>query len=291
MKPKISIVTATLNRKDYLPRCIEGVAGQSYPYKEHLIIDGGSTDGTVDLLKSYEEKYPHIRWISEKDNGISSALNKGLALATGDIIGVNGDDDFYEPCVFEIVAAEFERDASVGVVSGNCNEIRNDGTIVFTIKAGFTNRRHVIEYWKYWGPSSLLPAPSTFFRKEVVDVVGGFEEADRYSMDYHHWIKITEKFNVKTVDKVFANFRCDQGTVTFSRSKEQLAEVRAISKRYWGSKAGFSYYRMAFSYFEHHTLSPFLAPLKPIIDRMRNSFKYRTSRLVKYWIRPFKSDV
>src|SRR5438067_1298220 len=243
MKLKISIVTATLNRKDFLPRCIEAVAGQSHPYKEHLIIDGGSVDGTVELLKSYAEKYPHIRWISEKDNGISSALNKGLAMATGDIIGVNGDDDCYLPGAFEIVAAEFERNPSSGVVSGNCNEIRNDGAVALTIMAGCTSRRHLIEYWKHWGQSSLLPAPSTFFRKEVVEVVGGFDEADRYAMDYHHWIKITEKFEVKIVDHVLAKFRCDEGTVSFSQGPQQLAEMHAISRKYWGPKLSFAYYR------------------------------------------------
>src|ERR1041384_4730057 len=104
MTLKISVVTATLNRREFLPRCIEGVARQSHPDKEHVIIDGGSTDGTVEFLKSVAEKYPHIKWISEKDNGVSSALNKGLALASGDIIGVNGDDDFYKPGTFDIIA-------------------------------------------------------------------------------------------------------------------------------------------------------------------------------------------
>jgi glycosyltransferase involved in cell wall biosynthesis len=274
MQPKISIVTATLNRRDYLPRCIEGVASQSYPHKEHLIIDGGSTDGTVEFLKSCAEKYPHIKWISEKDNGISSALNKGLALATGDIIGVNGDDDFYEPGTFEIVAAEFERDPEVGIISGNCDHIRNDGTVWLTLKAGFTSRRDLIEYWNHWASSVFLPAPSTFFRKAGVDLVGGFEEADRYAMDYHHWIKLTEKFRVKIIDRVLAKFRYDEGTVTFSMSGMQRDEMYAISKKYWGSKAGLSFYRMAFSYFEHHQWPPFR-------DRVRNSFKYRLRKIMK----------
>lgn len=272
MNLKISVVTATLNRKDYLPRCIEAVARQSYPHKEHLIIDGGSTDGTVELLASCAEKYPHIKWISEKDNGISSALNKGLAMATGDIIGVNGDDDYYEPGAFEIVAAEFERNPSVGVVSGTCDHIRNDGSVWLSLKASFNDRRELIEYWKSWGKTTFLPAPSTFLRREVIEVVGGFDEADRYAMDYHHWIKITEKFEVKTVDKVLAKFRADHGTVTFSQSEKQLSEMRRISRRYWGSKASLSYYRTAFSYLMHRSLLP-------LLERARHSLQYRVGRL------------
>jgi glycosyltransferase involved in cell wall biosynthesis len=277
MALKISIITATFNRKNFLPRCIEGVARQSYPLKEHIIIDGGSTDGTITLLKTYAKKYPHIKWISEKDNGISSALNKGLAMATGDVIGVNGDDDFYEPGAFEIVATEFQKNTSVGVISGNCQHIRNDGTCFLTSKAAFTNRRDLIEYWRDWASTSFLPAPSTFFRKNVVDLVGGFDEADRYAMDYHHWIKITEKFDVKLVDKVLANFRDDEGTITHSQKQKQLAEAYAISKRYWGSKSSFSYYRMAYSYYEYHKLSPLL---HSFMARARNSFKYRLGRLL-----------
>ena len=255
-----------------MPRCIEAVAEQSYSNKEHLIIDGGSTDGSVELLKSYAEKYPHLRWLSEKDNGISSALNKGLAMATGDIIGVNGDDDFYEPGTFEIVAAEFAQDPSLGVLSGNCDHIRNDGTVWLTSKAAFTNRRNLIEYWNHWARTSFLPAPSTFFRKQVVDVVGGFDEADRYAMDYHHWIKITEKFKVKTVDRVFAKFRYDEGTVSFSQNQDQAAEMYRISRRYWGSLASLSYYQLAFSYFKHFRWGP-------LKDRLRNSLRYRLSFL------------
>lgn len=279
MNLKISVVTATLNRRDFLPRCIEGVASQSYQNKEHIIVDGGSTDGAVEVIKSLAERYSHIRWISEKDNGISSALNKGLALATGDIIGVNGDDDFYEPDSFQIVAAEFEQNPSVGVVSGNCDHILNDGTIAFTSKAAFSNRRDLIECWRHWVRTVFLPAPSTFFRKTAVELVGGFDEGDRYAMDYHHWIKITEKFDVKIVDRVLAKFRCDEGTVSFSQGPQQLAEMHAISRRYWGPKLSFGYYRMAFSYFEYHRLSPFWRSLtnglRSIIDRARNSFKYR----------------
>jgi glycosyltransferase involved in cell wall biosynthesis len=273
MAIKISVVTATLNRKDYLPRCIEGVAGQSYPHKEHLIIDGGSTDGTLDILQSYAKKYPHIKWISEKDNGVSSALNKGFALATGDVIGVNGDDDYYQPGAFEIVAAEFEQDPSVGVVSGNCEHILNDGTGAHVQKSGFTNRQDLIEYWKNWGVNSFLPHPSTFIRRQVIDVVGGFEEADLYCMDYHHWIKINEKFRVKTVDRVLASFRYDQGSITYSRAKEQWAEMYGISKKYWGSKASLSFYRTAWAYFYYHKC-------RPLSERVRNSFKYRVGNLL-----------
>jgi glycosyltransferase involved in cell wall biosynthesis len=245
---RISIITATYNRRDHIARCIESVAGQSYPDKEHIIVDGGSTDGTVDLLKEYASRYPHIRWISEPDNGISDAFNKGIAMMTGDAFGIIGDDDYYEPEFFDVVAAEFARHPESGVVSGNCAFIRNDGEIWMTQRASFSGRRDLIECWNHWGKGATLPAPSTFIRRQVVERVGGFDVADRYAMDYHHWIKITEHFPVHTIDRHLANFRFDQGSVSHTQMRRQWDETVAISRRYWGPAGSASYYGMLLSY-------------------------------------------
>ena len=249
MSFKISIITATRNRRDYLPRCIESVANQSHPHKEHIIIDGGSTDGTVEVIESYAAKYPHIRWISERDDGISDAFNKGLALATGDAVGIIGDDDLYLPGALAIVAAEFERDAEAGMVAGGCEIVREDGSVWMRQRASFTSRADLIRCWKYWGNRVTLPAPSTFIRKRVIDTVGGFDTADRYAMDYRHWIKITEKFpQIRIVDQVLARFRYDEGTISSSSAKAQWDETLAISREYWGARTDANYYRMALAY-------------------------------------------
>ena len=249
MSFKISIITATRNRRAYLPRCIESVVSQSHPHKEHIIIDGGSTDGTLDIIESYAAKHPYIRWISEKDDGISDALNKGLALATGDAIGIIGDDDCYLPEALAIAAAEFERDAEAGMVAGGCEVVREDGSVWMRQQASFTNRDDLIRCWKYWGNRVTLPAPSTFIRKRVIDTVGGFDTADRYAMDYRHWIKITEQFpHVKIVDQMLARFRFDEGTISSSSAQAQWDETLAISREFWGATASLSYYRMALAY-------------------------------------------
>lgn len=249
MSFKISIITATRNRRDHLPRCIESVTNQSHPHKEHIIIDGGSTDGTLDVIEHYAAKHPHIRWISEKDDGISDAFNKGLALATGDAIGIIGDDDLYLPGALVIVAAEFERDAEAGVVAGGCDIIRNDDSVWMRQQASFTSRDDLIRCWKYWGNRVTLPAPSTFIRKRVIDTVGGFDTADRYAMDYRHWIKITERFpHVRIVDRTLARFRFDEGTISSSSAQAQWDETLAISREFWGAPTSLSYYRMTLAY-------------------------------------------
>jgi glycosyltransferase involved in cell wall biosynthesis len=273
MSLKLTVITATYNRASFLPRCIESVASQSYPHKEHLIIDGGSTDGTIPLLKAYAAKYPHIRWLSEKDNGISSALNKGLAIAGGDAIGVIGDDDFYAPEVFGIIAQEFERNEDVAVVTGDCDFIHNDDSVIKTQKASYTCRKDLIQGWLYWGKRIKIAAPSTFIRKRVIDEVGGFDEADLYAMDYHHWLKITKRFpNIRTVDRVFASFRLDQGTISFGSNNEQWQEMLTISKKHWGSKTNRLYYEMLFSYIKHYRWPLFKSKIKSSILRTASLF-------------------
>ncbi len=244
----LTAITATRNRAEWLPRCIESVASQTYVQKEHVIIDGGSTDGTVELLQAASARHPHLRWISESDSGLSDALNKGLRLASGDLIGVIGDDDYYEPSAFQQVVDSARMHPEVGMISGNCRIVRNDGSVSAVAKARFTNLTELLECWKYWGSRVFFPAPSTFIRREVIALVGGFEERDRYAMDYRHWIKIAERFPVLTIDEILANFRQDEGSITHSMAEKQWAETVAISREYWGNPGSPEYWRMRASY-------------------------------------------
>jgi len=106
--PKITIVTPSFNQGNFIDENIQSVLTQNYPNFEHIIIDGGSIDGTVDILK----KYSHLKWVSEPDRGQASALNKGFRMATGDVIGWLNSDDSYLPGTFEVVARAFDKSLS-----------------------------------------------------------------------------------------------------------------------------------------------------------------------------------
>jgi glycosyltransferase involved in cell wall biosynthesis len=265
----ISIVTATRNRATLLPRCLDAVAAQHYADKEHVVIDGASTDGTKELLEEYGRNQPHLKWISEPDRGLSDAFNKGLKLASGDCIGVIGDDDWYEDGAFEIVADLFARHPEAGMISGGCNHVRTDGSLISTQPARFSNRHELIQCWKHWGKSVSLPAPSTFIRREVIETVGGFEECDKYAMDYRHWIKITEKFQVVTTPHVLANFRSDEGTISFSQNEKQWQETIAISRAYWGG--GLQSAQMFASYAPYAALRSLKNTMRPVVRRLRQA--------------------
>ncbi len=244
----ISVITPTKDRRDLLARCIASIAAQDYPLKEHVVVDGASDDGTVELLREQAAHMPHLTWISEPDDNLAQAMNKGLALATGDVLGVVGDDDVLEPGALAAIALEFDAAADLAVVSASAELVDASGAPIQRQRARFTNRAELVECWRYWGQRVMLPAPATFFHRRVLETVGGFDERDRYAMDYDHWLRITERYPVKTLDVVLARHRFAPGTISFSENERQLAEMRRISRRYWGSKRRGTYWAFATSY-------------------------------------------
>ena len=122
----ISIITPVYNGDRFIEKCINAVINQNCHDVEHIIIDGGSTDRTVDIIKEYADRSSHIRWISEKDRGQSDAMNKGIQMAKGEIICFLNVDDFYEPNVLNQVVELFIKLPDPSFVVGNCNVLNDD---------------------------------------------------------------------------------------------------------------------------------------------------------------------
>lgn len=172
----ISIITVVYNNKANVSQCIESVISQTYPYIEHIVVDGGSKDGTKEIIQSYE----HIsRWISEPDKGIYDALNKGFVMATGDVIGLLHSDDLFEnEYVIEKIAHIFEQTC--------CDAVYGD--LLYVSKEDTSK---VIRYWKS-NPFDVrkfkqgwMPAhPTLFMKKKVYDEFGLFDLQFRIASDY-----------------------------------------------------------------------------------------------------------
>ena len=183
--PKISVVTPSYNQVKFLEKTILSVLNQNYPNLEFIIIDGDSTDGSVDLIKKYEKYLSY--WVSEKDRGQSDALNKGFEKATGEIIGWQNSDDIYLPEAFLKVANFFNKNPKTDVVYGNRFDINGDGDIIG--ESIFTKFSKIV--YQYDGIS--LGTQSTFWRRDLLSKAGYLDIGLHFSMDYEFFLRAATK--------------------------------------------------------------------------------------------------
>jgi glycosyltransferase involved in cell wall biosynthesis len=216
LNKKISILTPSFNQGKYIEQNIQSVLNQNYKNFEHIILDGGSKDNTLEILK----KYPHLRWISEKDNGQSHALNKGLAMATGEIIGWLNSDDFYEKNVFGEVAASFSS-PDVSWVKGDIillNEQKNTAVQICSNAFSFES----IKKGKPWE----VAQPGTFFTRVAALGAGGFDESLYMAMDGDLWIRLAKISAPVIAHKTWAYFRVHENQKTNgSNVRKQIREI------------------------------------------------------------------
>lgn len=201
--PKFSVITVSFNQGEFIRDTIESVLAQNYPNFEHLVIDGGSTDSTLGILRSY----PHLNWISEKDKGQSDALNKGFARASGDIIAWINSDDWYAPGAFHAVAEAIRR---APVVIGPAAETDRKGKVKEVVPN--IARTHG-DLLRYWIPYAWVAQPGVFFTREALEAArypdGKYVDDDLYfCMDVDLWYRLARATPfTNRIEKTLAYFR------------------------------------------------------------------------------------
>lgn len=208
----ISIITPVYNGEQFIEFCIKNVIDQNCSNIEHIIVDGGSTDKTVEIIKRYADIYPHIRWISEKDRGQSDAMNKGILMAKGEIIGVLNDDDFYEPNVLNRVSEIFRTLPEPSLVVGNCNIWGDEGKIV---KVNKPKHMKLLDLVSRVHPFPVNPS-AYFYHRSLHQKIGLYEVEYHYTMDIDFILKAVQEASVYYINETWGNYRNIQGTKTIS---------------------------------------------------------------------------
>ncbi len=222
--PKVSIVSPSFNQVQFIEETICSVLNQKYPNIEYIIIDGGSTDGSVDIIRKYEKNISY--WISEKDEGQTDAINKGLSLATGSILAYLNTDDVYLPSTVETVVRFFMENPNVFMVYGDIFQMDERSHI------GKRINPNNIDFYKLLSGRFYLPQPTVFFRKEVLDDIGYFDKNLNLAMDLDYWIRMyLNQYNITYINEVLAKVRIYPNAKSISLKHKYLGEkLQILSK-------------------------------------------------------------
>ena len=231
MLPKITIITPSLNQGRYIEQSILSVIEQNYENLEYIIVDGGSTDETLQIIKKYEHKI--TKWISEPDLGQTDAINKGLKFATGEVFTWLNADDYYQPSALHIMGKAFEIHPNCNVVSAKANVIAPNGDI--TRKTfGVVIHNDIA---KTIG-CPVINQPETFFRTRILAQTGHLNICLRYNMDKDLWIKYLILFgqsNILKINHIVVNFRLHESSKTTAEGHKFTDErdCTMLGMAYW----------------------------------------------------------
>jgi glycosyltransferase involved in cell wall biosynthesis len=266
--PLVSIVTPVLNGVRFIEACIESVLGQNYPEVEHIFVDGGSSDGTVEVLSRYEGQCPYkVRVALEPDsaahvNGPGEAWNKALDMANGQIVGWLGSDDMlHGPGSIQTVVDFFREHPDACFVHGGCNYINEEGGIIFTHRPKEFTLDELIN------DRNSVAFPSAFYRRHVIDTIG---KLDAYGNDFDFVIRIAKRFPVHRVDAVLSNFRVHDDSETGSPQRYRRVQRLdyAVARRHGGRL------------FSHRSMRYYLTVVTDWLPGPVSSFLWRVARRI-----------
>lgn len=230
MVPKISIVTPSFNQSAFVEEMLLSVKEQNYPCVEHIVVDGASTDQTVEILRRYAGTpgWGHLHWISEPDHGQTDALNKGFRMATGNIVGWLNSDDRYRPGCFSMIVQEFAKHREADVIYGDYTWMDEKGHVK-RIRREIEFSEFVLAYHRVLYVASV----STFFRRRLFEEGNWLDDSFEFAMDYEFFLRLVSKgYRFHHLRSVLADFRWHSQSKSTTKCQQQFADHDAIALIY-----------------------------------------------------------
>ncbi len=226
--PLVSIVTPSYNQGEFIEETIRSVFSQDYPRIEHIVMDGGSTDNTLSILKKYEGK---LEWSSGKDNGQTDALNKGFRKAKGDVLAWLNSDDIYYPGAVRKAVEAFRANPGAKMVYGRGNYIDT--------KSNKTGEYPTLPFdFNELAESNYICQPSAFFTADALKEAGGLDEGLDYVMDYDLWVRICRGSRAVYIPEMLAALRIHPASKTTAQSVKTYEEILKTAKKHFGRVGG-----------------------------------------------------
>jgi glycosyltransferase involved in cell wall biosynthesis len=225
--PLVSIVTPSYNHARFLEFTIRSVLGQDYPNLEYILVDGGSTDGSVEIIHRYADRFAW--WVSEKDRGQTDAINKGFAHASGQILAWLNSDDTYEPHAISEAVAFLQGRPEIGLVYGDTNFIDENGSVIGRFPAAQTSYRRLRRGYVH------IPQQASFWRGDLWKKVGPLDPSFYFAMDYDLWVRLAAQAPVQYTRQLWANFRLHSAGKTVAADDRCWPEMLKVHYRDGGS--------------------------------------------------------
>ncbi|HSO12392.1 MAG TPA: glycosyltransferase family 2 protein [Anaerolineales bacterium] len=233
--PKMTIITPSLNQGQFIDATIRSVISQEYPNLEYIIMDGGSSDNTLAILHSYSDR---VKWVSEKDEGQTNAINKGLYMASGEVLAYLNADDLLLPGTLIKVAQKFMENPGAVWITGKCRIINENDREVRGLITAYKNLYLCMHHRSLLLITDYISQPATFWRADVFRDLGPLDESLHYAMDYEYWLRLNAKFPLVIIPEYLAAFRVHSQSknTNVGHRNIYIDEERVVVHRYTKSR-------------------------------------------------------